>query len=126
MRVFRPVLFAASAVFAFGLAWPAALWFSQGTPPLFWWPYLPFIWPAFMLLILMFLTPRVSPVALQRWSLAGVGLSLLLALTTQAVLLPLLVYVLCATVLNLAIGAHPPNRTYPGKVDQPRVGHPTQ
>jgi hypothetical protein len=126
MRVFRPVLFAASAVLVLGLAWPAALWFSHGKPPSFWGPYLPFMWPAFMLLVLVFLTPRVSPVALQRWSLTGLVLSLLLALTTRAVLLPLLVYVLCATALNLAVRAHPPNRTFPGKVGQRPVAHPNR
>jgi hypothetical protein len=114
VKAYRPVLFAASAVLILGLAWPAALWFSHGEPPFFWWPYLPFIWPAFMLLILVFLTPRVSPVALRWCSLTGLGLSVLLVLTTPAVLIPLLVYVLCATVLNLAVRAQRPNKTHSG------------
>jgi hypothetical protein len=103
MRAYRLVVYVASVALLLGIAIPMATWVQAGAPPGFWSPYLLFISPAFMLLVLLYIAPRVSPRKFGGFSLAGMAILAGLAAAVPPAGLPLAIYVLGALLLNLAL-----------------------
>jgi hypothetical protein len=74
-----------------------------GAPPGFWSPFFPFVSPAFMLLVLLYIAPRVSPRKFGALTLAGIAILAGLAAAVPPARLPLAICVLGALLLNLAV-----------------------